>query len=424
MKTSGRVSVHHRRIPALAMAAAGVAGLVVAAGSAASASSSHPNGILAVASSDFPTGAVTLLNGATGRVVKTIRVGVAPFELAGPQNGNVLTYLGNGSDSTNAPSSFLSIAPTTGSIGASMHVPWNSVSPLVAPSGKEAFVAVGIDAASQPAGTPGDVVPLNLATGTAGNQIQVGIEPTSLAITPNGRTLYALDANAPMDGTPGEIVPIDVATGSVESPIGKAASDMVITPNGKSAYIVDPSDDASIYPINTATNSLGRGFSIGSYIPQVIALSPNGKTLYVVGTPIVGVGIKGGPVLVTVNLRTGAESKPTQLDIGSSATTWDIAVNPTGADVFVLAVGSGAAPGEVTVVNVAHPSKSYTDTVGRTAGSIAVSPSGKVLYVLDTGGGGGISSPQFGVLPIAVAANHMGARINVGVDPIAMVMLP
>jgi DNA-binding beta-propeller fold protein YncE len=93
-----------------------------------------------------------------------------------------------------------------------------------------------------------------------------------LAITPDGRTVYAPDARS--------VVPINAMTGRAGKPIrvGYTPELIVMAPDGKTAYAAGSSP--SLTPINTATNQAGRPFGIepaGSF-PAAIATTPDGKT--------------------------------------------------------------------------------------------------------------------------------------------------
>ena len=89
------------------------------------------------------------------------------------------------------------------------------------PDGKMAYVA---NYAS------GSVTPIRLADGRAGPAIAAGKIPTRLAVSPDGTTVYVLDSNIfgamgpgmPLNTPPfgpGQVIPIHVATNSAGKPI-------------------------------------------------------------------------------------------------------------------------------------------------------------------------------------------------------------
>jgi YVTN family beta-propeller protein len=66
--------------------------------------------------------------------------------------------------------------------------------------------------------------------------------------------------------------------------VGREPADIAITPNGKTAYVVNGYH--RVTPIRTATNTAGKAIRIGTPIttPEgsgLIAITPDGKTVYV-----------------------------------------------------------------------------------------------------------------------------------------------
>jgi DNA-binding beta-propeller fold protein YncE len=94
-----------------------------------------------------------------------------------------------------------------------------------------------------------------------------------VAITPDGKTVYV--------GSQFLVTPISTATNKVGKPIhiGRPVLEITITPDGKTVYVADPEGPpGAVTPISTATNQPGNPIRIGASL--VIALTPNGKTLY------------------------------------------------------------------------------------------------------------------------------------------------
>jgi hyaluronoglucosaminidase len=61
----------------------------------------------------------------------------------------------------------------------------NPQAAVVTPDGRTLYVTNSAD---------GTVTPIDVATGKAGEVIQVGTGPEGLAVTPDGRTLYVADS--------------------------------------------------------------------------------------------------------------------------------------------------------------------------------------------------------------------------------------
>src|SRR5947208_3548711 len=81
----------------------------------------------------------------------------------------------------------------------------------------------------------GGMVPIDVATNTAGTPINVGVNPVRVAITPDGATAYVANRGS------GTVTPIDVATNTPGTPInvGAEAYDVAITPDGATAYVTN-----------------------------------------------------------------------------------------------------------------------------------------------------------------------------------------
>jgi YVTN family beta-propeller protein len=102
----------------------------------------------------------------------------------------------------------------------------------------------------------------------------------------------------------GTVTPIATATDTAGPPIavGGFPYAIAITPDGKTAYVVSYSSNGSgtVTPIATATNTAGPPITVGSG-PRVITITPDGKTAYVANwfsgtvTPIATATNTAGP---------------------------------------------------------------------------------------------------------------------------------
>lgn len=119
----------------------------------------------------------------------------------------------------------------------------------------------------------GWVTPISTATGVPGQPIKVGQTLLRIAITPNGRTVYALG----LDG----MTPISTAT-DVAGPLirtGGTITGIVFTPDSRTAYAVDASE-GTVTPISVAASTAARPIKVGGYLISA-AITPDGKTVYV-----------------------------------------------------------------------------------------------------------------------------------------------
>jgi YVTN family beta-propeller protein len=121
----------------------------------------------------------------------------------------------------------------------------------------------------------GTVTPIATATGTPGQPIKVGTSPLAIAITPDRKTVYAASTDTPIataTNTPGMVTPVAAATGTPGQPItvGCRPSVMAITPDGETLYVVNQ-NSGTVTPISTATNTAGKPITVG-HSPIAIAI--------------------------------------------------------------------------------------------------------------------------------------------------------
>ena len=75
------------------------------------------------------------------------------------------------------------------------------------------------------------------------------------------------------------VIPIRGTTAGSPIFTGHFAWAIAITPNGKTVYVVD-NHTGTVTPIRTATNTAGPPIATG-YAPYAVAITPDGKTAYV-----------------------------------------------------------------------------------------------------------------------------------------------
>jgi DNA-binding beta-propeller fold protein YncE len=166
---------------------------------------------------------------------------------------------------------------------------------VLSPDGATVYVATE---QSPGGGFGGAVTPVSLRTGALGRTVSVGWRPTSLAITPDGRTLYAA-----IDGTYGEgeqvrhnsVTLIDTATGRVRTSLPWQAppENLEMTPAGKTVWVVSAISDTpgtaenTVTPITVPGNRPGPSSRTSGWRnscenePTGATMSPDGKTLYI-----------------------------------------------------------------------------------------------------------------------------------------------
>jgi len=129
----------------------------------------------------------------------------------------------------------------TGAVTARIRLKSGPVALVMAPDGRTLYVAVP---GAGDRRNPAEIIPIDIATDATGPGIHVS-DPEAMAIAPDGRTLYVL---ATPQGTNGDgptargwVTPITLATRSAGPPIGVgyAPTSIVITPNGKTLYVAN-----------------------------------------------------------------------------------------------------------------------------------------------------------------------------------------
>jgi len=273
------------------------------------------------------------------------------------------------------------------------------------------------------------VTPISLTTRQAGQPIDVGPDPASLAITPDGRRLFVLPNNTdhpvirPVDLTTGRvgsplrfpggatgmvmapdgrtlyvdagtntalIVPVDVATGR-EQPAIRIPGDayaMVITPDGKTLYTASGAavpgyGPDEVIPVDLASGHAGTPILVPNE-PVGIAITPNGHTLYVIGNDN-DYDVTGPHSLTAIDTSTGKPAKP--LSLGPNPQT--LAISPDDGTVYI-----GNDNHTITPVSTAtgKPGPSIRTAPWFPPGdeslypiSMAIAPDGRTLYAVDNG---------------------------------------
>ena len=291
---------------------------VISAGAFPDALAISPNGrTLYVADDNAPAanGLVWSLNLATGRKGPAIRVTGPAFLLAIKPNGHVL-YVTNGQVITPID---LASGRTEAPIRPRLAPGPNSLPILMGRGGRTLYIAwdarirrynlaSGRFGANIPASLPvamllsrngavlwyatfyKEVIAVDLATGKVKMRVKLKAQPVALALTPDGRTLYVAVSGTGKARHPAEVVPINAVTGvtgagiAIHDPVALA-----MAPDGRKLYVLasppgsegdGPTVRGWVTPITLATRTAGHPRPVG-YNPVAIAITPDGKTLYV-----------------------------------------------------------------------------------------------------------------------------------------------
>jgi DNA-binding beta-propeller fold protein YncE len=146
---------------------------------------------------------------------------------------------------------------------------------------------------------------------------------------------------------------------------------IAITPNGKTAYVVAAGykPPGTVTPIDLATNTAGRPIEVG-FAPTAIAITPNGKTAYVVTG-----GIPGSVVPIDIATNTPGPA----IKVGDSPSA--IAITPNGSTAYVVNWGQEPAAGTVVPINTSTNTAGPFVSVGVNPDGIAIAPNGTTAYV-------------------------------------------
>ena len=191
------------------------------------------------------------------------------------------------------------------------------------------------------------------------------------------------------------VTPIDTTTNMAGTPISVPGSDtfgVAITPDGKTLYVSAGEAGSFVTPVDLATNTAGSQITVSSHAasgPGAIAITPDGKTAYVVNEDRSTVT----PIDTATNVA-GAE-----IAVGAAPT--GIAITPDGKTAYVTSGGSHS----VTPIDLATNAAGTPVPVGSDTASIAIAPDGKTAYVTTTG---------TSLVPIDIAANTAGSAIPIG----------
>ena len=177
---------------------------------------------------------------------------------------------------------------------------------------------------------------------------------------------------------------------------------MAITPNGKTIYVSGDEPNAVI-PVSAVTHKVGKPIEFGRQVPMEMVITPNGKTVYVLPD--------GGNEIIPIATATNTLEKPITVGQGLGG-PYDMTITPNGKTLYVTWYNTrDTGPASVVPISTATntPEKAIKIQSAASVGLI-MSPDGSTLYAF----GQSPSRTKAEIIPIATATNTPGKPVSVG----------
>jgi YVTN family beta-propeller protein len=242
----------------------------------------------------------SVIDGATHKVVATVRVGVSPAQMAvSPDRKSV--YVANTASNT------VSVLNTDNdTVARTIVLPPRSKPLDVAanPNGRYLYTADG---------GSNRVSVIDARANRVVASVRVGTQPLSVATAPDGRTVYAANSGS------GDVSVIDAGTNRVVRtvPTGRFPTGVAVTPDGASLYVTDELSGVTV--VNAGNWTVAARFPEPS--PFGVATSPKGDRAYVTSL---------GPGRVTA------------IDTRTNRVSSTVSIGPSGTDPFTVRAADNA----------------------------------------------------------------------------------
>jgi DNA-binding beta-propeller fold protein YncE len=225
---------------------------------------------------------------------------------------------------------------------------------------------------------------VNLATGQPGKRIETGGPAVKLSMMPGGRVLYALVGQGDNSD---RLVRVGLATLRAEeqSTFRYGAEDMVAAPTGSLLYVLAATsrDSMAVIPVDADSGQAGKAIPVPTD-SQAVTVSPDGRTLYI-GTG--NADGKGPGEIIPVDASSGKAGNPVRF----THAVIGLAVSPSGDGLFGLASDyqcgqGGACGGRCDLVGIDIMTGATLRPVRLDSGceQVEVAPDQRRLFVLNT----------------------------------------
>jgi YVTN family beta-propeller protein len=236
--------------------------------------------------------------------------------------------------------------------------------------------------------------------------INVGINPGDVAVTPDGSQLWVADTGPQTGpGSPTDIKVISLATDKVTAtlPLSGAPAQIAFSPSGGTAYVTTA---AGLWNFNTATDQVS-GVIQGLGDPHGVVVSPDGSTVYVTDTADNAVDV--------INAATNEVTDT--IPVGQLP--WGMALSKDGGTLYVADPDSNG----ISVIDTATDAVTATIPLAGGPDVLALTPNGSQLWVT------GITSAILTVYDTsnnsvvgALNLGGFGANSGDGLGPTGMVL--
>src|ERR1700691_5323592 len=177
---------------------------------------------------------------------------------------------------------------------------------------------------------------------------------------------------------------------------------IAITPNGKTIYVSGDEPNAVI-PVSAVTHKVGKPIEFGRQVPMEMVITPNGKTVYVLPD--------GGTEIIPIARATNPLENPKKVGQGLGG-PYDMAITPNGKTLYTTWFNPKDT-GPATVVPISTTTNTREKAIkiqSATSVGLVMSPDGSTLYAF----GQPSSEKKAEIIPIATATNTPGEPVSVG----------